>query len=162
MKAWVFKKGSRIRHLLNWWPPFLFTGIKITHLADDFRYCRVVLKDRPWTKNANGTQFGGSLFAMTDPIYALMLMGLLGKRYHVWDRAARIHFEKPGIGPVVAEFRVTDGLLEAIEQGTGAGEKYLPELVTDIKDCQGDLVAQIERTLYVRLKRQYRPKKEVA
>ncbi|WKE67191.1 DUF4442 domain-containing protein [Gallaecimonas kandeliae] len=157
MKSWLFKKGSRIKHLLNLWPPFFFTGIRIRELSDDFRLCRVELKDRPWTKNANGTQFGGSLFAMTDPIYALMLMGILGKRYHVWDRAARIHFEKPGTGKVYAEFIISEPLLEEIAAATGEGEKFLPEVVTDVKDAKGELVARIERTLYVRLKRHHRP-----
>ncbi|WP_417356080.1 DUF4442 domain-containing protein [Gallaecimonas pentaromativorans] len=157
MKSWLFKKGTRIRPLLNLWPPFLFTGIRVAELSADFRYCRVELKNRPWTKNVNGTQFGGSLFAMTDPIYSLMLMGLLGKRFHVWDRSAKVHFEKPGSGKVVAEFHVTEGLLRDLEQATATGEKYLPEVVTDIKDNQGDLVARVERTLYIRLKRRYRP-----
>lgn len=157
MKAWLFKKGTRIRHLLNFWPPFLFTGIRIVELSEDFRRCRVELKNRPWTKNANGTQFGGSLFAMTDPIYALMLMGILGKRYHVWDRAAKIHFEKPGVGKVYAEFQVTEQMLAEIEGATVTGEKHLPQIVTDVKDGKGDLVAKIERTLYIRLKRRYRP-----
>lgn len=157
MKSWLFKKGTRVRRVLNLWPPFFFCGIRIVELSDDFRYARVVLKNRPWTRNANGSQFGGSLFAMTDPLYSLMLMGVLGKRFHIWDKSARLYFEKPGLGQVVAEFQLTDGLLADIEAATARGEKALPQVVTDIKNNNGDLVARVERTLYVRLKRQYRP-----
>ena len=75
MKSWFFQKSSRVRRVLNLWPPFLFSGIRITELSDDYRHCRVELKNWPGTRNANGSQFGGSLFAMTDPVYSLMLMG---------------------------------------------------------------------------------------
>lgn len=49
---------------------------------------------------------------MTDPFFMLMLMNLLGRDYIVWDKAASIDFVSPGKGPVYAEFRVDDGLLE--------------------------------------------------
>ncbi len=67
-------------------------------MSDDFRFCRVTLKSRWWNKNANRTQFGGSMFAMTDPIYPLMLMGYFKNRYYVWDKAGSINYIKPGKG----------------------------------------------------------------
>lgn len=51
----------------NWWPPFLFTGIVIEKFSPDFRYVRIRLKLRFWNANYVGTQYGGSLFSMTDP-----------------------------------------------------------------------------------------------
>lgn len=157
MKKWFFAKANRLRWVLNLWPPFLFSGIKITEIAPDYRYCKVILKDWPGTKNANGTQFGGSLFAMTDPIYSLMLMGLLGKRYFVWDKAAHIDFEKPGQGRVYVECRISDTFLAALQENTAHGEKYLPQVVDQIKDKRGQVVATVTRTLYVRLKPAFRP-----
>jgi len=74
---WLFDNAAWVRHALNAWPPFWGAGIKIETLSPDFRFCRVTLKSRWWNKNANRTQFGGSMFAMTDPIYPLMLMGYL-------------------------------------------------------------------------------------
>jgi hypothetical protein len=35
-------------------------------------------------------QFGGSLFALTDPFYMIMLATNLGPEYVVWDKAASI------------------------------------------------------------------------
>lgn len=157
MKKWFFAHPNRLRHMLNIWPPFLFSGIKITEISPDYRYCKVILKDWPGTKNANGTQFGGSLFAMTDPIYSLMLMGILGKRYFVWDKSAHIDFEKPGHGKVCAECRIDDAFLAAINEHTASGDKYLPQLVDQIKDQHGQVVATVTRTLYIRLKPSFRP-----
>lgn len=60
-------KASSLRRYMNFWPPFLFSGIHITRLSDDFRHARVELRQRWYNRNYVGTHFGGSLFAMTDP-----------------------------------------------------------------------------------------------
>ncbi len=107
-------KASLFRHGINLWPPFLFAGIHVTHVSDDYRYVRVELRMRPWNRNYVGTHFGGSLFAMTDPFWMLTVMQNLGRNYFVWDRAGEIEFLKPGRGTVVAEFRLDDTLLEGL------------------------------------------------
>ncbi|GAA5214624.1 DUF4442 domain-containing protein [Corallincola platygyrae] len=134
------------------WPPFLFTGIRIEHLSEDYLKCRVGLRLRPWNRNANGTHFGGSLFAMSDPIYPLMLMGVLGHRYLICDRAADINFLKPGKGRVYAEFELTNQRIDEIRNATAGGEKYLPEFIINVVDEEGDIVATLRRTVYVRHK----------
>lgn len=161
MKQWIFRHANRLRRLLNLWPPFLFSGITITELSSNYKYCRVELKNWPGTRNANGTQFGGSLFAMTDPVYSLMLMGLLGERYFIWDKSAHIDFIHPGRGKVVLECTITDDLLEAIQYHTADGSKFFPELYSTLYDAQGKIVAQVKRTLYIRLKPQYRPQNTI-
>src|SRR5207248_567645 len=83
-------------YLWNFWPPFWGAGIKIDVISPDYKYVRTRLKRRPWTKNIVSTQFGGSIYAMTDPIYMVMLLMLLGRDYIVWDKAANIRFRKPG------------------------------------------------------------------
>lgn len=146
-----------MRRLINCWPPFFFSGIKIVKLDQDYRYCKVELKSRPWTKNINRSQYGGSMFSMTDPIYPLMLMGVLGNKYFVWDRQAEINFLQPGKGKLFAEFYLTEDRLQQISQATAEGEKYFPQFRIDIKDDKGNVVCEVLRTLYVRKKSQYRP-----
>ena len=51
--------------------------------AEDSRHVEVELRLTWWNRNAVGTMFGGSLFAMTDPFYALMLQHNLGRDYAV-------------------------------------------------------------------------------
>jgi acyl-coenzyme A thioesterase PaaI-like protein len=94
-----------LRRLINIWGPFRGAGIVVTSLADDWSHARVVLKERLLNRNYVGTHFGGSLFAMTDPFYMLMLMHRLGKGYRVWDRAASIDFLSPGRGTLIARVR---------------------------------------------------------
>lgn len=145
-------KASTLRHIVNLWPPFLFTGIRITRLTEDFREGEVVLRHHWYNRNYVGTHFGGSLFAMTDAFYMLMLMNVLGKAYYVWDRRACIDYLKPGRGTVTARFRIDDTTLAAILQNTAGGEKYFPEFTVEITDAQGEVVAKVLKTLYVRRK----------
>ncbi|WP_333608206.1 DUF4442 domain-containing protein [Arsukibacterium sp.] len=152
---WAFKPQV-MRHLLNFWPPFLFSGIKVAELAEDYRYARVELKWRPWTRNINGSQFGGTMYAMTDPIYPLMLMGALGKEYWVWDKEADINYLKPGKSRLTAEFWLTDDSLAEIQAATANGNKYFPQFVVHIKDAEHTVVAEVNRTVYIRKKMQYR------
>jgi len=118
-----FKKAWVMRWVLNLWPPFLLTGIHIKSIADDYSCAIVDLKMRPWNKNAFGTHFGGSLFAMTDPFYALMLVARLGNDYFVWDKSADIDFIKPGTGIVTALFTINQFLMDEIKDNTKNGDK---------------------------------------
>ena len=145
-------KPSALRHGMNLWPPFLFAGIHVTDIGQDWRSARVELRLRPWNRNYVGTQFGGSLYSMTDPFFMLMIMENLGRDYIVWDKAASIDFISPGKGPVHAEFRIDDELLAQIRQHTADGDKYLPELRVEVRDDEGTLVAIVHKTLYIRLK----------
>ena len=143
---------STFRHLFNLWPPFLFTGIHVTCIADDWRYVRVELRMRPWNRNYVGTHFGGSLFAMTDPFWMVPVKECLGSNYIVWDKAAEIEFVKPGKGTVHAEFKVDDTALDEIRAATASGEKYLRWFPVEIVDAHGDVVARVRKQVYVRLK----------
>jgi len=149
----LFKKSWFFRFLLNAWPPLFFAGIRIKHMSTDFKVARVELTLRPWNKNAVGTHFGGSLFAMTDPFCMLMILAQLGDQYVVWDKSADIEFIKPGKGKVSAEFFINQHLIDDIITNTANGEKYLPQIPIFVKDEQGDIVAKLNRTLYIRRKK---------
>lgn len=145
-----------VKIALNSWPPFWGAGIKILSISPGFRQVAMKLKLRWWNKNANRTQYGGSIFSLTDPVYSLMLMGILGEQYYVWDKEAHIHFVKPGHSDLFADFHISDDQLEEILRQTANGEKCLPEFIISITDKQGQLVATVWRQLYVRKKPQYR------
>ncbi len=141
-----------LQWLGNLWLPYFGAGIKILKVAPDYRYVKVMLKRTWYNSNYVGTQFGGSIYAMTDPFYMMMIMNNLGVNYIVWDKAAQVEFLKPGRTALVAEFRIDDSLLDLIREKTAAGEKYIFDLPVDVKDTEGQIVAHIEKTIYVRLK----------
>jgi acyl-coenzyme A thioesterase PaaI-like protein len=147
-------KTNTFRRLMNLWPPFFFTGIRVTRIAEDWREIDVEMRLGRLNRNYVGTHFGGSLFAMTDPFYMLMLLHVLGRDYVVWDKSASIDYVKPGRGTVTARFRLEEERIAEIRAATADGSKMLPVFHCDIRDAEGDVVARLDRTLYVRRKRE--------
>ena len=124
----------RLKFALNWYPPYLGAGIRVDHVASDWRTMRVSMKLRWYNRNAVGTHFGGSLYSMADPQLMLMLMGILGRDYVVWLQSAEINYKKPGRGRVSVEFRISDDDLKAIEHGTRDGSPFRPSFESVIVD----------------------------
>jgi len=141
-----------LRRLFNVWPPYLFAGIRIEAVADDWRYARARLKLRWYNRNYVGTAFGGSLFALADPFWMILVMESLGRDYIVWDKAGEIDFIAPGRGDVIAEFRLEETVLDALRQATAGGEKTLRWFETELRSEDGILVAKVRKQLYVRRK----------
>lgn len=150
-------KASRLRWLMNIWFPFLFTGIRVRTISADFRYVKVELRSHWYNRNYVGTHFGGSLFAMTDPYWMIMILRNLGNDYVVWDKAAEIEFVKPGRGLVTAEFRLEQTMLDELIEAAAGNEKVLRWFDIAVIDSQGDLVAKVRKQVYVRLKPPKKP-----
>lgn len=146
-------KATTFKHLMNIYPPYWGTGIGVRDISGDYRYIRVEMQRRWYNRNYVNTHFGGSLYAMVDPFYMLMLIPILGPDYVVWDKAAAIDFIKPGRGTMTAEFRITDAMLSDIMEKTAGGEKYMPQYPVEIMDQQADVVARIEKRMYIRKKK---------
>jgi len=107
---------ATLRRIMNLWPPFLFSGIRVEAIADDWRYARVRLKLRWYNRNYVKTQFGGALFAMVDPFWMILTLEALRHEYIVWDKAGEIEFIAPGRSDVIAEIRIDDAMLAEIQQ----------------------------------------------
>lgn len=146
-------KASRLRLVFSLWPPFLFSGIRVTEISDDYRYARVELRMRWYNRNYVRTHFGGSLFSMTDPFWMILMLQRLGPDYRVWDQAGEIQFLQPGKGTVVAEFRLDDAAVDDIRAAAAGGEKVLRWFEVDIRNAVGEVVARVRKQLYVRRKR---------
>jgi acyl-coenzyme A thioesterase PaaI-like protein len=138
--------------LMNLWPPYLFSGIRIVAIAEDWRRAEVELRAHWWNRNYVGVHFGGSLFAMTDPFWMLLTMNALGSGYVVWDREGAIEFLKPGRGTVRAVFALDDSALDEIRTATEGGQKHLRWFETKVLDGDSDVVACVRKQLYVRRK----------
>jgi hypothetical protein len=145
---------------MKWWPPFLGAGIRVRSMADDFRAATVELRLGRFNRNAVGTHFGGSLYAMTDPFFMIMLLRNLGGDYLVWDKSGSIEYVAPGRGTVSAQFLLTQERIDEIRAQAAGGDKVLPQFAVDVKDEAGGMVARVYKTLYVRLKPRNRPAQE--
>ncbi len=134
----------------NLWSPFRGAGIKVKHVSPDFREIHVEMRLRWFNRNYVGTHFGGSLYAMTDPFYMMILINNLGRDYIVWDKAAKIEFKKPGRGTVSARFQFNEAEIAAVKAAADAHEKYVFDRNVEVLDESGEVVAAVVKTLYVR------------
>ncbi len=140
------------RLLVNLYPPFICAGVRIVSVSKDFRRIEVKMGLKWYNKNYVGTQFGGSLYAMTDPFLMIMLMKNLGPDYIVWDKAAEVEFVKPGKSEVRAVFEIDDRILDEIKRKVEEKDKYLPAFDVDVRDVNGEVIARVKKIIYVRKK----------
>ena len=143
-----------LEKLINFYGPFLGAGVKLENMSKDFRHAKVSMRLTFYNKNYLGTQFGGSLYAMVDPWYMLMLIKNLGQEYIVWDKGATIHFRRPGLSKVHAEFRLEDSHLEEIKKALETQNKMDYVFKVEIRDEAGKLIAEVDKIIYIRKKAQ--------
>ncbi len=149
--AGVFRRG------INLWPPFVGAGVRVTRVSADFREIDVSLKLGLLNRNYFGTQFGGSMFAMTDPFFALMMLQNLGPGYVVWDKAGAIRYRRPGRGDVFARFRLPAAAIARARRATAAGARHEPTFHVSVVDRDNEIVAEVEKTLFIRRQPQVPP-----
>lgn len=122
------------------------------HVSDDWMYSEVQMKLRFYNRNFVGTHFGGSLFSMTDMIYMLMLLHHIGRDHWIWNKSADIDFIKPGRGSVYAKFRLDQDHIDQIVNQAAFKDKHFEPLQVEIRDSDDELIARVNRLLYVRWK----------
>jgi len=137
--------------MFNLYPPFLGAGIRVK-IARDVKTVDVTLKMHFWNRNYVKTHFGGSIYSMCDPFFFFLLIENLGMDYIIWDKGASIKFIKPGRGTLHARFNIPDAELDRIRKELKPGEKITPHFSVDVTDGEGDVVATVEKTIYVRRK----------
>ncbi|MFL5813743.1 MAG: DUF4442 domain-containing protein [Bdellovibrionia bacterium] len=151
-------RKAAILKLINFWPPYFGAGVRVTKISADMREIDVEMKLKFWNKNYVGTQFGGSLYSMVDPFYMLMLIENLGRDYIVWDKSASIRFKKPGQGRVRAQFRLDSAQIDEIKARADSEDKFEPRFQIQILDDSDDVIAEVEKLLYVRRKDKGKPR----
>ncbi|WP_430673508.1 DUF4442 domain-containing protein [Lujinxingia litoralis] len=143
---------QRMDLVLNLYPPYLGAGVRVRHISDDYRHICVEMPLKLSNQNYVGTHFGGSLYSMVDPFYMLMFLKNLGPEVVVWDKAASIRFKRPGRGRVRAEFRLDQDDIDAVWEALAQQRVYEPVFEVEIFDDEGQVVAQVQKTLYIRKK----------
>jgi acyl-coenzyme A thioesterase PaaI-like protein len=144
---------SRRFKWINFYPPLLGAGIHVLHKQSDDYTIKVQMKLTRLNLNVVGTHFGGSLYAMCDPFFMLILLEHMGRDYIVWDKAASIQFLKPGRGTVTATFHIAPEQIAELRAQADREGKIEPLFNVDVIDEQGEVVAKVEKRLYIRRKK---------
>lgn len=148
------KNNSTIARLwINAYVPYFGASIRTTELDLDAGIVQIEMPLTKLNKNAVGTQFGGSLYAMIDPFYMLLLLHKLGKDHVVWDKAANIEFISPGRGRVTARIELPNEEVELIRGLAVNNEPVLRTYPIEIFGEDGKIVARVDKVLYIRRKK---------
>ncbi len=142
---------------INWYFPYLFSGIKITEVDQEITRIVVEMKLKWFNRNMVGTHFGGSLYAMCDPHFMFIIMMNLGGEYIVWDKSAKIEFLKPGKGTVKGIFEISLDEIQKIKEDIDEIGKNTYWFKAQVKDERGIIVAALDKEIYVR-KKNFTPK----
>lgn len=140
------------RILFNLYPPYLGAGIRVTNISKDYKTFTVKMPLRFYNKNYFGTHFGGSLYSMCDPFFVIILTKNLGKDYIVWDKSASIKFRKPGRSTVKVSFHIPEEKLQEIKRTVDQNGKAEFIFKVDVTDEQGNIIAEVEKNVYIRKK----------
>jgi len=83
----------------------------------------------------------------------LILLQHLGRDCIVWDKAAAIQFLKPGRGTVTATFHIAPEQIAELRAQADREGKIEPVFSVDVIDEKGEVVAKVEKRLYIRHKK---------
>jgi acyl-coenzyme A thioesterase PaaI-like protein len=144
--------ARKLKLLFKVYLPYLGAGIRVVGVADDCSRWDVEMKLAHYNRNYFGTHFGGSLYSMCDPFFALIVSKMLGPGYIVWDKEATIRFKRPGRGRVRATFSVSRERVEEIRAEVDRSRKVEPTFMAEVRDDEDAVVAEVEKRIYVRRK----------
>ena len=135
------------------YPPLFFQRIWVQKFEGDFTSCSVKLSKSFLNKNYNGSIFGGTIYAATDPFYALLfdqLMQRRGFKVRVWLKSASIQYLKPGRGNLYFTIRVTEVMIADAEEALKTVGKFVKAYPMEITNKEGELCATVMNEVYIR------------
>ncbi|MEW6055770.1 MAG: DUF4442 domain-containing protein [Bdellovibrionota bacterium] len=138
--------------ILEWYPPFLFMGVKIKSVSSDYRKLHAQLPLRWYGKNLHGTMFGGFMAAASDPI-ASLLCGKIFPGLEVWAQNHCIDFLRPGQGTLDLKVEVTDSDVAQIREALKTQGKVSHVFEFYFTDHSGGKIARVRNTVYLRVNR---------
>jgi acyl-coenzyme A thioesterase PaaI-like protein len=147
-------KSRVFRWRFNLFPAYRRSGGRVTYASADYHEMRVAIPLNWKTRNYYGTIYGGTLYSAIDPIYMLMLIAILGPEYLVWDKAAKIRFRRPGKTTLFAHFKLPGSEIEEIKRLAETARSIDRIYNLELKDAEGVVHAEIEKTLYISKKRE--------
>lgn len=143
-------RSESLRRLTNEYPPLKGAGIEITEINEAFNSIHVRMPLTSENQNIVKVHFGGSLYAMCDPFFMFILMENLGPDYMVWDKEAHVKFLQPGKEEVFAHFFIPLEQIDQIRKDMDNMRSHVYTFEVDVKTAAGDVVAHIDKWVYVR------------
>lgn len=133
------------------YPPFMMMGVKVKEMSEDHREALFTLPLKWWAKNMHGTQFGGFICAVTDPLPALMC-GKIFPGTIYWTKYNAVEFHKPAQGTLYIKVKITEKDIHSIQSALDRDGKTVHYFEFECRDSSGTLIASVRNGVYVRTK----------
>lgn len=137
------------------YPPLFFQRIWVKRFHPGFRGVDVKISNSFLNRNYNGSIFGGSIYAATDPFYAILfdqLMQRSGFKVRVWLKSASIQYLKPGLTSLYFTLVVTDEMIAEAKASLNTTGKFVKSYPMELYNKQGELCATVQNEVYLRTK----------
>lgn len=144
-----------LKWALSLYPPLLFQRIWVKKFHKDFRGVDVKISNSFMNRNYNGSIFGGTIYAATDPFYAILfdqIMQRKGYKCRVWLKSAAIQYLKPGLSNLYFKIVITDEMIAEAEQALNTYGKFIKAYPMELFNSQGELCATVSNEVYLRIK----------
>jgi len=140
--------------LMRLYPPLFFQRVWVMNFGKDFKSVKVKINKSLLNRNYNGSIFGGTIFAATDPFLPILFNQALNlngkKRLRIWSKSSKIEFLKPALTDLFFEIKLTDADIEqALKTLTIAG-KYEERFPVDVYNKNGEICVSLLNEVYVR------------
>lgn len=144
---------NTLKWVMRFYPPLFFQRIWVKRFDKDFRGVEVKIFKSFLNANYNRSIFGGTIFAASDPFYAIIFDQALQRRgikSKVWLKSAQINYLKPGRTSMHYKIRISDADLDDAERTLLEVGKFVKSFPIDIYDKNGALCAQVQNEVYIR------------
>lgn len=135
------------------YPPLFFQRIWVKKFHRDFRGVDVKISNSFLNRNYNGSIFGGTIYAATDPFFALLFDQLLQRRgfkVRVWLKSGSIQYLKPGLTSLYFTINITDEMLAEAESTIKENGKFIKTYPIELFNKKGELCAKAMNEVYLR------------
>ncbi len=143
--------------ILKWamclYPPLLFQRIWVKKFHQNFKGVDVKISNSFLNRNYNGSIFGGTIYAATDPFFAILFDQLLqrkGFKVRVWLKSGSIQYLKPGLTSLHFTINITDEMIAEAEKTIKANGKFVKTYPIDLFNKHGELCATAINEVYLR------------
>lgn len=144
-----------LKWAMCFYPPLLFQRIWVKRFHPGFLGVDVKISNSFLNRNYNGSIFGGSIYAATDPFYAILfdqLMQRRGFKVRVWLKSASIQYLKPGLTDLYFTLKINDEMIAEAEDALTEKGKFVMAYPMELFDNKGELCATVMNEIYLRTK----------
>jgi hypothetical protein len=142
-----------LKWVLRFYPPLFFQRIWIQRFDKNFKSVEVKIFKSILNTNYNNSIFGGTIFAASDPFYAILfdqILAIRGFKTRVWLKSASIQYLKPGHGNLYFKIEISEiDIEEAIHVLNTIG-KFVKAFPLEIYNKKGELCAIVNNEIYIR------------